>query len=98
MNHISDYSIVTYERKARRWRAAIAKKEPGSAMFRRHGGVNRTHGDSHTFDFLLGQFHGFSAVTSLAGPTYAQIDTLMGILHGGRQRSKLNQFSRTIQP
>ena len=35
-------------------------------------------------DFLLGQFdrHGFSAVASLAGPTYAQIDTLMGILHG----------------
>jgi hypothetical protein len=26
--------------------------------------------------------HGFSAVASLAGPTYAQIDTLMGILHG----------------
>jgi hypothetical protein len=26
--------------------------------------------------------HGFSAVASLAGPTYAQIDTLMDILHG----------------
>jgi hypothetical protein len=36
------------------------------------------------FDFLLGQFdrHGFSAITSFAGPTYAQIDTVMEILHG----------------
>jgi hypothetical protein len=35
-------------------------------------------------DFLLGQFdrHGFSGVASLAGPTYSQFDTLLGILHG----------------
>jgi hypothetical protein len=36
-------------------------------------------------DFLLGQFdrHGFSAVASLAGPTFSQIDTLMDLLHAG---------------
>jgi hypothetical protein len=36
-------------------------------------------------DYLLGQFdrHGFSAVGSLAGPTFSQIDTLMDLLHAG---------------
>jgi hypothetical protein len=36
-------------------------------------------------DYLLGQFdrHGFSAVASLAGPTFSQIDTLMDLLHAG---------------
>ena len=47
-------------------------------------GAQRSGFGSLVGDFLLGQFdrHGFSAVASLAGPTYAQIDTLMGILHG----------------
>jgi len=38
-------------------------------------------------DYLLGQFdrHGFSAVGSLAGPTFSQIDTLMDLLHAGGQ-------------
>jgi len=36
-------------------------------------------------DFLLGEFdrHGFSAVGSLAGPTFSQIDILMDLLHAG---------------
>jgi hypothetical protein len=36
-------------------------------------------------DYLLGQFDrdGFSAVASLAGPTFSQIDTLMDMLHAG---------------
>ena len=36
-------------------------------------------------DYLLGQFdrHGFSAVASLAGPTFSQIDTLMDLIHAG---------------
>lgn len=36
-------------------------------------------------DFLLGEFdrHGFSAVGSLAGPTFSQIDTVMNLLHAG---------------
>jgi hypothetical protein len=36
-------------------------------------------------DFLLGEFdrHGFSAVGSLAGPTFSQIDTLVDLLHAG---------------
>jgi hypothetical protein len=47
-------------------------------------GAQRSGVGSLLGDFLLGQFdrHGFSAVASLAGPTYAQIDTLMGIIHG----------------
>ena len=38
-------------------------------------------------DYLLGQFdrHGFSAVGSLAGPTFSQIDILMYLLHAGGQ-------------
>lgn len=38
-------------------------------------------------DYLLGEFdrHGFSAVASLAGPTFSQIDTLMDLLHAGGQ-------------
>lgn len=38
-------------------------------------------------DYLLGQFdrHGFSAVGSLAGPTFSQIDILMDLLHAGGQ-------------
>jgi hypothetical protein len=43
-------------------------------------------GQRSGFGSLVGDFlfdrHGFSAVASLAGPTYAQIDTLMGMLHG----------------
>jgi hypothetical protein len=47
-------------------------------------GLQRSGMGSLVGDFLLGQYdrHGFSAVASLAGPTYAQIDTLMGIIHG----------------
>jgi hypothetical protein len=47
-------------------------------------GAQRSGFGSLVGDFLLGQYdrHGFSAVASLAGPTYAQIDTLMGIMHG----------------
>ena len=47
-------------------------------------GLQRSGLGSLVGDFLLGQYdrHGFSAVASLAGPTYAQIDTLMGIIHG----------------
>ena len=45
-------------------------------------------------DFLLGEFdrHGFSAVGSLAGPTFSQIDTLMDLLHAGG-RTKDGTFS-----
>jgi hypothetical protein len=43
---------------------------------------------------LLGEFdrHGFSAVGSLAGPTFSQIDTLMDLLHAGG-RTKDGTFS-----
>jgi hypothetical protein len=70
-------------------RDAIQGKDP-IAKLREHPfasmaeGAQRSGFGSLVGDFLLGQFdrHGFSAVASLAGPTYAQIDTLMGILHG----------------
>jgi len=70
-------------------RDAIQGKDP-LAKLREHPiasmveGAQRSGFGSLVGDFLLGQFdrHGFSAVASLAGPTYAQIDTLMGILHG----------------
>jgi hypothetical protein len=47
-------------------------------------------------DFLLGEFdrHGFSAVGSLSGPTFSQIDTLMDLLHAGEQ-TKAGTFSAT---
>jgi hypothetical protein len=47
-------------------------------------------------DFLLGEFdrHGFSAVGSLAGPTFSQIDVLMDLLHAGG-RTKEGTFSKT---
>ena len=70
-------------------RDAIQGKDP-LAKLRAHPiaaigeGAQRSGLGSLVGDFLLGQYdrHGFSAVASLAGPTYAQIDTLMGILHG----------------
>lgn len=47
-------------------------------------------------DFLLGEFdrHGFSAVGSLAGPTFSQIDVLMDLLHAGG-RTKEGMLSKT---
>ena len=47
-------------------------------------------------DYLLGQFdrHGFSAVASLAGPTFSQIDTLMDLLHAGGETKK-GMFSQS---
>lgn len=41
-------------------------------------------------DFLLGEFdrHGFSAVDSLVGPTFGQIDTLMDLIHGGGAQNR----------
>ena len=47
-------------------------------------------------DFLLGEFdrHGFSAVGSLAGPTFSQIDTLVDLLHAGG-RTKDGTFGAT---
>ncbi len=47
-------------------------------------------------DFLLGEFdrHGFSAVGSLAGPTFSQIDTLMDLIHAGG-RTKDGTLSAT---
>jgi len=47
-------------------------------------------------DFLLGEFdrHGFSAVGSLAGPTFSQIDILMDLLHAGG-RTKDGTFGAT---
>ena len=47
-------------------------------------------------DYLLGQFdrHGFSAVGSLAGPTFSQIDILMDLLHAGGQ-TKEGAFSKS---
>jgi hypothetical protein len=48
-------------------------------------GGQRSGAGSLLGDYLLGQFdrHGFSAVASLAGPTFAQIDTLMDLMHAG---------------
>jgi hypothetical protein len=53
---------------------AIGFDAPCSERARRGSGI-----------YLLGQFdrHGFSAVASLAGPTFSQIDTLMDPLHAG---------------
>jgi hypothetical protein len=47
-------------------------------------------------DYLLGQFdrHGFSAVGSLAGPTFSQIDILMDLMHAGGQ-TKQGSFSKS---
>lgn len=47
-------------------------------------------------DYLLGEFdrHGFSAVGSLAGPTFSQIDILMDLMHAGG-RTKDGMFSKT---
>jgi hypothetical protein len=47
-------------------------------------GLERSGFGSLLGDYLLGQYdrHGLSAVAQLAGPTFSQIDTLMGILHG----------------
>jgi hypothetical protein len=41
-------------------------------------------------DFLLGQFdrHDFSAVASIAGPTFGQIDTLMDLIHAGGETNR----------
>jgi len=60
---------------------AKLKEHPIASMLE---GAQRSGFGSLVGDYLLGQFdrHGFSAVASLAGPTYSQIDTLMGILHG----------------
>ena len=85
----------------------IAKLEqhPIAAMVE---GAQRSGFGSLVGDFLLGQFdrHGFSAVASLAGPTYAQIDTLMGILHGAgdsdrraaRRRRRTQRTAPLAQP
>jgi hypothetical protein len=47
-------------------------------------GLERSGMGSLIGDYLLGQYdrHGLSAVAQLAGPTFSQIDTLMGIMHG----------------
>ena len=60
---------------------AKLKEHPFAVMAE---GAQRSGFGSLVGDFLLGQFdrHGFSPWPRLAGPTYAQIDTLMGILHG----------------
>lgn len=48
-------------------------------------GAQRSGFGSLIGDYLLGQYdrHGMSAVASLAGPTFGQIDNLMDIMHAG---------------
>ena len=57
-------------------------------------GAQRSGFGSLVGDFLLGEFdrHGFSAVGSLAGPTFSQIDVLMDLLHAGG-RTQAGTFS-----
>jgi hypothetical protein len=82
-------------------REAIQGKNPIAEM-REHPigailkGAQRSGFGSLVGDYLLGQFdrHGFSAVASLAGPTFGQIDTLMDLLHAGG-RNKDGEFSAT---
>jgi hypothetical protein len=71
-------------------REAIQGKDPiaemrGSPLGAILKGGQRSGFGSLIGDFLLGEFdrHGFSAVGSLAGPTFSQIDTLMDLLHAG---------------
>lgn len=50
-------------------------------------------------DFLLGEYdrHGFSAVAQLAGPTVAQIDDLMNVLHGKTAREKFASAIKMVR-
>jgi hypothetical protein len=53
-------------------------------------GIQRSGMGTLLGDFLLGQFdrHDFSAVASLAGPTFGQIDTLMDLIHAGGETNR----------
>jgi hypothetical protein len=72
---------------------AEMKQSPIGAILK---GGQRSGFGSLIGDFLLGEFdrHGFSAVGSLAGPTFSQIDVLMDLLHAGG-RTKDGMFSKT---
>ncbi|HLY80679.1 MAG TPA: hypothetical protein VKQ70_14960, partial [Caulobacteraceae bacterium] len=80
-------------------REAIQGKNPAAELEHSPVGAIMKGGQRSGFgsllgDFLLGEFdrHGFSAVGSLAGPTFSQIDTLMDLLHAGG-RTKDGTFS-----
>ncbi len=82
-------------------REAIEGKNPIAELYHSPLGAILKGGQRSGFgslagDFLLGEFdrHGFSAVGSLAGPTFAQFDTLMDLLHAGG-RTKDGTLSAT---
>lgn len=69
------------------------QKHPVAALAK---GLERSGMGSMFGDFLLGEFdrHGFSGVSSLAGPTVSQLDTLLDLLHAGG-RTKEGMWSQT---
>ena len=59
---------------------AYLKQHPLSAVL---GGLQRSGMGTLLGDFVLGEYdrHGLSAVDDLVGPTFGQIDNVMGLLH-----------------